>query len=362
MDKKVLVSNQTEPGLPTIAGTWRITWSASLVLALAVMLANTAWAFPTYDGCEGCHGSFNSGSYTSKSDGTAWGTDLMSGHAAAVNNDCNACHGASGFDEVFLNASSGSTLSKGCVGCHGREEDVTGNCTGQEGGVAAECGSGAGLRKHHELKLGAGTCSGCHSGDAAPVGEDVEPFNYGKAGVAMKNACDSDGTESQFGPTGLDNDGDGLRDGSDSDCQAAGGFDINAGLNGNWFGGAERNGEGFQFEVALIGADLYLIATFYTYDDAGNQVWLLGVGPVDGDTADIDIYIYDGATFGAGFNPADVNETAWGTGTVTASSCSSMSVMLAPNAAAKANGFTDLEYDLQRVATSAAPCPIEIPN
>jgi len=35
----------------------------------------------------------------------------------------------------------------------------------------------------------------------------------------MKDPCDGDGTESQFGANGLDNDGDGQRDGSDSDCQ-----------------------------------------------------------------------------------------------------------------------------------------------
>lgn len=362
MEKMALVSNKTDQELPTIAGSWRITWSALLAAMLAVVLANSAWAFPTYDGCESCHGSFRESPYVSAQDGTNWGTDLMSGHSDALNGNCNACHGASGLDEVFLNASSGSTLSKSCVGCHGRDEDVTGNCTGQEEGMAVECGSGAGLRKHHELEVSAGLCSSCHTGDAVPVGEDVAPFNYGQAGVVMKNACDSDSSESQFGPTGLDNDGDGSRDSNDSDCQAASGFEINAGLNGNWFGGTDRNGEGFQFEVVLIGANPYLIATFYTYDDAGNQVWLLGVGPVDGDTADIDIYIYDGATFGSGFDPADVNETAWGTGTITASSCSSMHVMLEPNAAAQANGFTDLEYDLVRVATPAANCPIEIPN
>ena len=362
MEKMALVLNENKQALSTISGSWRLRCSASLGLVLALILTSTAWAFPTYEGCENCHEDFNHSPYISASDGTNWGTDLMSGHSASVNGTCNACHNSSGFDEVFLNSSSDSTLSKSCVGCHGRDQDVTGTCTGLGGGMEVECGSGAGLRKHHELEVGAGICSGCHGSDAAPAGENINPFNYGKAGVVMKSACDADGSESQFGPTGLDNDGDGSRDSSDSDCQAVGGFAINAGLNGNWYGGQARNGEGFQFEVALIGSDLYLIATFYTYDDAGNQVWLLGVGPVDGDTADIDIYIYDGGTFGAGFNPADVNETPWGSGTITAASCSEMHMMLEPNAASQAAGFTNLEYDLQRVATSAAPCPIELPN
>jgi len=362
MEKMALVSNKTYQVLPTISGGWRMTWIASLAAMLAVILANSAWAFPTYDGCEGCHESFNEGSYVSKHDGANWGTDLMSGHSDAVNGNCNACHSAGGYDEVYLNESADSTLSKSCVGCHGRDEDVTGNCNGQDDGKAVQCGSGAGLRKHHELEVAEGTCKGCHSGDAVPVGEDVAPFNYGKAGVVMKDACDSDSSESQFGSNGLDNDGDGPRDGNDSDCQASSGFEINAGLNGNWFGGDDRNLEGFQFEVVLIGGKLYLIATFYTYDDAGNQVWLLGVGAVNGDTAHINIFIYDGGIFGPDYDPADVNETAWGAGTITASSCDSMHVMLEPNAAALASGFTNLEYDLERVATPAASCPIDNPN
>jgi len=136
------------------------------------------------------------------------------------------------------------------------------------------------------------------------------------------------------------------------------GFAMNAGLNGNWFGGQDRNGEGFQFEVADDGnGGLVLVVTFYTYDDMGNQVWLLAVGPVDGDTAEVDVYIYDGATWGDGFNPADVNENSWGSGTITASSCTSAHAMLVPNASAQADGFTDLEYDLVRVTTPAMSCP-----
>jgi len=291
---------------------------------LAVILAGTVWAFPTYEGCAACHGGFREDPYTSKQDAANWGTDLMDGHADFVNGTCNACHNSEGFDEVFLNSSADDTLSKSCVGCHGRDEDVTGNCTGLGGGMEVECGSGAGLRKHHELKVGAGTCSSCHDSDGTPVGEDIAPFNYGKTDVVMQDACDGDGSESQFGATGLDNDGDGPRDGNDSDCQAASGFEINAGLNGNWYGGPARNYEGFQFEVAIIGGELYLVVTFYTYDNEGNQVWLLAVGPVNGDKADIDVYVYDGGIYGTGFDPADVNETLWGSGTITASSCSLM--------------------------------------
>ncbi len=97
---------------------------------------------------------------------------------------------------------------------------MNGSCSPVGGGVEVECGSGAGLRRMHDLNVGSGTCSGCHSGDPVVlVGEDVNPFNYGLGGIVMQDACDADGTESYFSSMGLDNDGDGDRDASDSDCQ-----------------------------------------------------------------------------------------------------------------------------------------------
>jgi hypothetical protein len=193
-----------------------------MVTLLFCIFGSSVWAFGTYDGCEQCHGSFPSGTYTSLQDGSNWGNTLMERHIGFVDQQCNACHKAGGRGEVYLNSSLDSTFSKSCVGCHGRDEDVTGNCTdlsGESEGVEVECGSGAGLRLYHESQVGAGTCNDCHDGDATPVGEHTAPFNYGQVGIAVKDACNSDGSESQVGPTGLDNDGDGQRDGNDSDCQ-----------------------------------------------------------------------------------------------------------------------------------------------
>jgi len=132
---------------------------------------------------------------------------------------------------------------------------------------------------------------------------------------------------------------------------------MNAGINGNWYGGPERNFEGFQLEVAAQNDGLVLVVSFYTYDTMGNQIWLFGVGPVDGDTAEVDVFVYDGPTWGEGFNSADANEQPWGTGVFTASSCGSVSMMLSPNTDAQALGFTELAYDLVRVTTPAMPCP-----
>lgn len=140
------------------------------------------------------------------------------------------------------------------------------------------------------------------------------------------------------------------------------GFAMNAGINGNWYGGPARDGEGFQLEVSAQGDGLVLVGTFYSYDPDGNLVWLLGVGSVAGDTAEVVVYFTDGPVWGTGFNPADVDQVEWGSGTFTASSCGAVHVTLQPNGTFQALGFTAAEYDLVRVTTPAMPCPTVVQN
>jgi len=296
-----------------------MTLTAPAVAVLLAIFGSTVWAFPSYDGCEDCHGDFSTGMYTSLQDGTNWGTNLMRGHEPFVGNTCNACHKSGGFGEVFLNFSEDATLSKGCVGCHGRDEDVTGNCTGlsgSQGGVEAECGSGAGLRQYHESQVGSGTCSSCHDGDANPVGEHIAPFNYGKSGVVMKDSCDDDGTESQFGATGVDNDGDGQRDGLDPDCQENGlpKFTINTAISDAWFF-PPTGGQGFFIIVWEERKEIFL--SWFTYDtvrppedvtailgEPGHR-WLTGQGSYEGDTALLDVFLTSGMIFDSDVPPAE---------------------------------------------------------
>lgn len=279
------------------------------VALLLLAVCGTLLASPTYDGCEECHGDFDFGTYVSLQDGTNWGTDLMDGHLAFVSENCLVCHNFDSSSEVFINESMHGTLSRSCVGCHGRDEDVTGNCTGEAenlGGVEVQCGSGAGLRAYHEARLGPGTCSSCHDGDAVPVGEHILPFNYGHVLVDLLDSCDGDGTESRFGPTGLDNDGDGQRDENDPDCQQQAGFTINAGLNDAWFNPATA-GQGF-FLTVFEDIQMMFVAWF-TYDtgrpddgvmanlgEPGHR-WLTAFGPYDGDTAELDVELTRGGVF-----------------------------------------------------------------
>ena len=135
------------------------------------------------------------------------------------------------------------------------------------------------------------------------------------------------------------------------------GFAMNAGLNGNWWNGLERNGEGFQVEIARNSeGDLVFVATFYSYDLMGNQIFLVAVGPVNGNTAEVDVFITDGGMYGEGLGDLGAEEQ-WGTGTFTADDCMNMQMVLMPNGDYQAMGYTDLMYDLVRLTSPAAICP-----
>lgn len=127
------------------------------------------------------------------------------------------------------------------------------------------------------------------------------------------------------------------------------GFAINSGLSGHWWNGASRSGEGFLFDASLDGeGNIILIATLYTYDGMGNQVWLSGASlPIDGNTTEFDLFITEGAMWGDDFDKDDVVRTLWGTATFTFTSCSAGHILLVPDMSQ--SGFlTDLEYDINR--------------
>ena len=136
------------------------------------------------------------------------------------------------------------------------------------------------------------------------------------------------------------------------------GFAITSGMSGHWWNGPSRSGEGFLIDASFSEEDLIVIVSFYTYDSMGNQVWLVGTGLANGNEAIIEFTIPDGALWGADFDPDDVVRPAWGTGTVTFSSCGLGHIALAPNMDMQGNGFTDLAYDINRsILTPGVSCP-----
>jgi hypothetical protein len=136
------------------------------------------------------------------------------------------------------------------------------------------------------------------------------------------------------------------------------GFALNPGLTGTWWNAA-RSGEGFILDFGVPGDVLTLFGSFYTFDDMGNQVWLTAQSTtISGAVVTVDVFITDGAMWGADFDPADVVRTVWGTGTFSFPGCDAGTVALMPNAEMIGMGYTDLTYGLTRDAIkSGIECP-----
>ena len=105
------------------------------------------------------------------------------------------------------------------------------------------------------------------------------------------------------------------------------GFEINNALSGTWYN-PDRSGEGFMLDVGSAGR---LAASFYTYDNYGNQMWLVGPGNVDGSVAVVDLYVTEGGFYGSAFDKELVNEYHWGTAVFTFTACSTGSVDILPD-------------------------------
>jgi uncharacterized membrane protein len=87
-----------------------------------------------------------------------------------------------------------------------------------------------------------------------------------------------------------------------------------AGQSGSWYN-TTRSGEGFDLQWLSNGA---AIVTWYTYDAAGNQVWLLGVGSQQGNAIVFDqMAITNGPKFGASYDTGQLQTNDWGSLTLT---------------------------------------------
>ena len=130
------------------------------------------------------------------------------------------------------------------------------------------------------------------------------------------------------------------------------GFTITPGITGSWYDPA-RDGEGYNIEIVGSSLDPQLLAYFYTYDDAGNQMWLVGSGPANGDTAVVPVQVTSGPVYGDGFDKDDVVREDWGTLTFTFSSCTAGSVVRASTM-----GFGTTTEDFVRLTyVTGLTCP-----
>ena len=131
-------------------------------------------------------------------------------------------------------------------------------------------------------------------------------------------------------------------------------FNIVPCITGSWFLLA-RDGEGYNIEILETGLDpAQMLAFHYTYDDEGNQVYLIGQGFVDGDTAVLPTLITSGPVYGDDYDPTDVVREDWGTLTFTFTSKDTGTVLRESTMA----GFGTTEVDIERLSyVEGLACP-----
>ncbi|MEO8673241.1 MAG: FG-GAP-like repeat-containing protein [Tahibacter sp.] len=101
--------------------------------------------------------------------------------------------------------------------------------------------------------------------------------------------------------------------------QADPAFTIHSGISGNWYDPAQ-NGHGIQFEVL---SPTLMTAFWFTFDNAGNEVWIVGAGAIDGDHVTLQANRSAGGRFPPNFNPAAISNLPWGTLRFSFNSCTS---------------------------------------
>ncbi len=137
---------------------------------------------------------------------------------------CDVCHVVRGDNPQT--SKKGVPGYYGCASCHGRDY-------GRQTPTGDPVMEAFGLRWRHVFQQDVPICATCHDLDTEPLPESVKPPIYGTVSAFILNSsCNvnnvEDGDESWKTPNpepetlGLDNDGDGLYDGADPDCQRAG--------------------------------------------------------------------------------------------------------------------------------------------
>jgi hypothetical protein len=128
------------------------------------------------------------------------------------------------------------------------------------------------------------------------------------------------------------------------DQQIDPGFRITRGIAGTWYDPG-RDGEGFVIDVGFGGG---FLASFYTYDTDGRQMWLIGAGTIGGDSVTIPLETTTGGLWGAAFEPLWVERFDFGSATFTFESCSSGRVEIVPGAGFAAQ-FEPLTVNIERL-------------
>ena len=197
--------------------------TAVSTVGLFLISAAVAGAYDRYSfndnatNCRACHGNFRSDNYVSLVDGINWGNLHNIHRSTMLSGDCDVCHiGADEFPVMIAESNGGDGFEPiSCMGCHGADPTP---------GGPPDNDLGAGLRLHH-ANAGVGICAGCHQNDPPPPPESTLPSYYFIPDSSHPNKptdpCDSASENYAGAASGIDNDGDLLYDGDDTDWGGA---------------------------------------------------------------------------------------------------------------------------------------------
>jgi len=117
-------------------------------------------------------------------------------------------------------------------------------------------------------------------------------------------------------------------------------FSITSGLSGLWYNQAQ-SGHGFDIQFPGNGVAL---AVWYTFDNVGNNVWIIGQGTYSGNKATLSAYTTTGGFFPPNFptDPNKISRTQWGTLTFTFSDCNNTVAAWVPLVAGYVSGTMPL--------------------
>ena len=130
------------------------------------------------------------------------------------------------------------------------------------------------------------------------------------------------------------------------DYSSVNSFAITPAHTGLWYD-PDQSGHGLNVEIL---DDNRILAFWYVYDDFGNQIWLLGTGTYEGNTATMEVFITESGVFPPNFVPENVVSTVWGNFQFEFSDCNTATFNWTP---IDGNGFTAGSLELTRLSKIA---------
>jgi hypothetical protein len=119
------------------------------------------------------------------------------------------------------------------------------------------------------------------------------------------------------------------------------------GPTGQWWNPA-RDGEGFFIEIIDTGSGNQIGVAMYTFDADGDPLWIVGnavIGP-DDEIVGIDVFEFNGPSWGPGYDPDDLNRIPFGTITVSFPNCDNALFSVQTDGA-----LQDSDYALSRITS-----------